>query len=85
MYVRVGSPRWRRPDLREQDMTKSGGYHSAKTGQFVPQDYADKHPDTTAWASDGAQPTSAPRDAGTGRFVPQSYADKHPATTLDPK
>ena len=66
-------------------MTKSGGYHSAKTGRFVPKDYADKHPGTTAWVSDGAQPTGAPRDAGTGQFVAQDYADKHPGTTLDPK
>jgi len=66
-------------------MTKSGGYHSAKTGRFVPQDFAEKHPGTTAWVSDGAQPTNAARHAGTGRFVPQSYADRHPDTTLGSK
>ena len=47
MYVQVGSPVRAAPDLKEHEMTKSGGYHSAKTGRFVPKDYADKHPGTT--------------------------------------
>ena len=66
-------------------VAKGSTHHNAGNGQFVSPKYADRHPNTTVRVTDGAKPTSAPRDAGNGRFVTEGYADRHPKTTVESK
>jgi len=68
-------------------MTKSSGsgksYRSAKSGRFVTEGYANKHPTTTLGEKRGGGSTHGThRSAKTGEFVKAGYANRHKSTTI---
>lgn len=58
-------------------------YRSAKSGRFVTEGYANKHPSTTLGETRGGGSTHGThRSAKTGEFVKASYANRNKSTTV---
>lgn len=61
---------------------KGSNYRSAKTGQFVTRQQAQRRPATTLEEARGGGSTDRYRSAKTGQFVTEREAKLHPSTTV---